>query len=104
MQIEGFFRVCKQQGLTGTQGVLIPRSNIKDLMLKQEVVDAVEQGNFSIYPVDTIEQGVELLMGIPAGRRNSKGGFTESAVFGKADRKLRRYADLIKEYLPLSGA
>lgn len=98
-KIEGFFQVCKEKGLNGKQGVVIPKTNVPDLMLKQEVIEAVKQGKFAIYPVETIEQGVELLTGMPAGKRNKKGEFPENSVFGKADRKLRHYAELIKTYL-----
>jgi predicted ATP-dependent protease len=66
-KIEGFYRVCKAVGLTGTQGVLVPRSNLRNLMLDLETVEAVERGTFHIYPVDTIDDGIELLTGIRAG-------------------------------------
>ena len=97
-KIEGYFRVCKERGLTGTQGVIIPRSNVNDLMLKQEVIDAVKKGKFAVYPVQTIEEGVELLMGVPAGKRNKKGEYPANTVFGKADRKLKEYAELIRDF------
>jgi lon-related putative ATP-dependent protease len=97
-KIEGFYRVCKERGFTGTQGVVIPKANVDDLMLKQEVINAVGKGKFNIYPIETIEQGVELLMGMPAGTQNKKGQYPVNTVFGKADAKLRAYAELIKEY------
>lgn len=92
-KIEGFFDICMRRGLTGDQGVLIPAANVKHLMLRQDVVDAVERGVFAIYPVETIEEGVELLMDAPAGRRNADGRFTPGSVFAKAEARLAAFAD-----------
>jgi predicted ATP-dependent protease len=72
-KIEGFFRVCKAVGLTGRQGVLLPRSNLRNLMLDSETVEAVEKGMFHIYPVDTIDQGIEILTGVRAGALDQPG-------------------------------
>jgi predicted ATP-dependent protease len=72
-KIEGFFRVCKAVGLTGRQGVLLPRSNVRNLMLDSETVQAVENGMFHIYPVETIDQGVEILTGVRAGTLDEPG-------------------------------
>jgi predicted S18 family serine protease len=66
-KIEGFFRVCRARGLTGSQGVLIPRANLDNLMLSKDVVDAVASNAFHIYPVSTIEEGIEILSGVAAG-------------------------------------
>lgn len=79
-KIEGFFDLCNARGLTGDQGVLIPASNVKHLMLKQEVVDAVAAGKFSVYPVEHIDQGIELLTGLPAGARDKKGKYLKGTV------------------------
>jgi lon-related putative ATP-dependent protease len=79
-KIEGFFDICRQQGLTGEQGVLIPASNVQHLMLRQDVIDAVEEGNFHVYAVETINQGIELLTGLPAGERDQEGNFPEGSV------------------------
>lgn len=92
-KIEGFFDICMRRGLTGDQGVLIPAANVKHLMLRQDVVDAVERGVFAIYPVETIEEGVELLMDGPAGRRNADGRFAPGSVFAKAEARLAAFAD-----------
>ncbi len=92
-KIEGFFDVCMRRGLTGDQGVLIPASNVKHLMLRQDVVDAVERGVFAIYPVESIEEGVELLMGSPAGKRNADGKFTAGSVYARAEARLAAFAD-----------
>jgi len=66
-KIEGFYDVCKQRGLTGTQGVIIPQANVRNLMLRPDVAEAIQSGNFHIYPIAHIDQGLELLTGIPAG-------------------------------------
>jgi lon-related putative ATP-dependent protease len=90
-KIEGFFDVCKTKGLTGKQGVMIPKANVKNLMLKREVVKAVEAGQFNIWPVETIEQGIETLTGKPAGEAGVSGDFPADSVFGKVQAQLGRY-------------
>jgi lon-related putative ATP-dependent protease len=92
-KIEGFFDVCQAKGLTGKQGVMIPRSNVKNLMLKKEVVGAVEQGRFNIYQVATIEQGIEILTGVQAGVRNKQGHYPRDSVFAKVEAKLGEYLE-----------
>jgi len=92
-KIEGFFDVCKAKGLTGKQGVLIPRANVKNLMLKRAVVNAVKKGLFHVYQVSTVEQGIEILTGVPAGIPDPDGNFPERSVFGKVQEKLKRYLD-----------
>jgi lon-related putative ATP-dependent protease len=90
-KIEGFFDVCNAKGLTGRQGVMIPKANVKNLMLKREVVNAVTDGRFSIWPVETIEQGIEVLTGRPAGEAGVSGNFPADSVFGKVQARLERY-------------
>jgi len=90
-KIEGFFEVCKTKGFTKNQGVMIPISNVNNLMLKREVVRAVEQGMFQIYPVETIAEGIEILTGVPAGKANEKGHFPSETLFGKVQKTLERY-------------
>ncbi len=97
-KIEGFFDTCRIYGLTGTQGVLIPASNIEDLMLREDVLDAVAGGNFHIWPVSRIEQGIELLTGTKAGSRNGDGAFPKETVFAKVDERLRDMARMMKDY------
>lgn len=97
-KIEGFFAVCKVMGLTGTQGVMIPHQNVEDLMLKDEVIEAVKGGKFHIYPIKTIDQGIELLTGIPAGIRLENNLYPEGTLFHKVDAKLRSYAERWKQY------
>lgn len=91
-KIEGFFDLCKKRGLTGTQGVLIPVSNIKDLVLNDEVVNAVKEGIFHIYPIAHINEGIELLMQYPAGEKDSHGEFSKDSVHGKVYEKLKTFA------------
>lgn len=93
-KIEGFFEVCKIKGITGAQGVIIPKENVKHLMLKEEVVEAVRESKFHIYPVETIEQGIEILTGVEAGELNKKGSYPAGSVFHKVDEKLSEYANL----------
>jgi predicted ATP-dependent protease len=82
-KIEGFYAVCKARGLTGEQGVIIPKDNVHNLMLKPEVVRAVSDGTFHIYAVSSIEQGVELLTGVRAGKLRKDGTYTEGTLFRK---------------------
>jgi lon-related putative ATP-dependent protease len=90
-KIEGFFEVCKTKGLTGRQGVIIPGSNVLNLMLKNEVVDAVKKGKFHIYRVSDIAQGIEILTGVPAGKADSDGNYPPDSVYGKVKTKLETY-------------
>lgn len=90
-KIEGFFDLCKKRGLTGKQGVLIPYSNVKDLVLNDEVIDAVKNGMFHIYPISHINEGIELLMQYPAGEKNEQGEFPADSVHGKVYAKLMAF-------------
>jgi lon-related putative ATP-dependent protease len=91
-KIEGFFDLCRAKGLTGDQGALIPAANVKNLMLRQDVVDAVSRGEFHIYPVETIDQGIELLTGIEAGERDEAGDYPYGTVNHRIQRRLREMA------------
>ena len=82
-KIEGFYQVCKAKGLTGKQGVIIPVSNQKNLMLRQEVVESVKKGKFHIWAVKNIDEGIEILTGIPAGKPDKKGNYPENSVHRK---------------------
>jgi ATP-dependent Lon protease len=97
-KIEGFFDVCRAKGLTGKQGVMIPHLNIDDLMLRKDVVEAVKKGQFHIYPVKTIDHGIEILTGLEAGDRTQDGGFKEGTVNDLVDKKLRELGKKIKEF------
>ncbi len=97
-KIEGFFDVCQARGLTGSQGVMIPASNVKHLMLRKDVVEAARDGKFAIWPVATIDEGIELLTGVAAGEPLPGGGYPPDSIYGKVEAALRRYADIRKEY------
>jgi ATP-dependent Lon protease len=101
-KIEGFFAVCRAKGLTGTQGVMIPVQNVDDLMLKKEVIDAVKDGTFHIYPVETIDQGVEILTGVPAGALGKEGIYPEGTMNHRVNQKLSGFADEWKKFGPQS--
>jgi lon-related putative ATP-dependent protease len=101
-KIEGFFDVCKAKGLTGNQGVMIPKANVKNLMLKKEVIEAVKNGKFHIYRVATIQDGIEILTGVQAGIPDQNGDYPPDTVYGKVQTKLKSYArrtyELKKEF------
>jgi len=91
-KIEGFFDLCKARGLSGEQGVIIPASNVRHLMLRHDVVGAVREGTFHIYAVETIDQGIEILTGKPSGERDTTGKFPEGTVNQKVDSRLIEFA------------
>ncbi|HEU5424549.1 MAG TPA: S16 family serine protease, partial [Nitrolancea sp.] len=91
-KIEGFFAVCQARGLTGRQGVMIPAANLRNLMLAQEVVDAVRDGRFHIWAVHRIVEGIELLTGTPAGERAADGSYPPGSVHQLVAERLRHYA------------
>lgn len=96
-KIEGYFDLCNRRGLTGRQGVVIPVSNIKDLVLKDEVIEAVKNGMFHIYPVSTIDEGIEILLGTEAGVKDENGEYPPESVHGRVMAKLREFNDLNDE-------
>jgi lon-related putative ATP-dependent protease len=98
-KIEGFYKVCKARGLDGAQGVVIPKANVQDLMLKKEVVDAVKDGKFHVWAIGHIDEALELLTGLPAGRRLPDGAWEPDTVNDKVDKKLRQMMELAKELL-----
>jgi lon-related putative ATP-dependent protease len=93
-KIEGFFDICEARGLTGEQGVLIPAANVKHLMLRHDVVEAVEEGQFHIYPVETVDEGLEMMTGIPAGERDEEGNYPEDTVNHKVEARLSELAEM----------
>lgn len=95
-KIEGFFNLCKKRGLTGNQGVIIPFSNVKELVLNDEVIEAVKEGVFHIYPIKHIDEGIELLMDYPAGEKDEHGEFPADSVHGKVYAKLKAFAEASK--------
>lgn len=102
-KIEGFFETCKDRGLTGTQGVLIPKSNVDHLMLRQDVVEAAEAGEFRVIPVETIDEGIAILTGTPAGARGDDGAFPADSINGLVEARLRAFAENRREYVRKLG-
>ena len=96
-KIEGFFDLCAARGLSGTQGVMIPASNAQHLMLREDVVAACAEGRFAIYPIETIDQGIALLTGRPAGTRGADGAYPEGSINRMVEERLRQFAKLRKE-------
>ncbi|NLG73514.1 MAG: AAA family ATPase [Chloroflexi bacterium] len=102
-KIEGFFDICRARGLTGDQGVLIPEANTKHLMLRQDVIDAAAAGRFHIYPVSHVDQGIELLTGIPAGEADAEGNYPPDTINGMVQRELMRLVEKQKEHSQQNG-
>jgi len=101
-KLEGFFEVCKAKSLTGQQGAMIPASNIQNLMLKEELIEAAKAGKFAIYPARTIDEGIEFLTGVPAGERQPDGSYKEGTVNYLVNRRLQEMAEMAREFqLPL---
>jgi predicted ATP-dependent protease len=96
-KIEGFFDVCQSIGLTGDQGVIIPSANVKNLMLRQDVVEAARNGQFRVYAVDTVDQALELLTGKPVGERDPSGQFPEDSVNGRVEKRLKEWTSIRKK-------
>ncbi len=96
-KIEGFFRLCKSRGLTGEQGAIIPIQNVKNLMLGKEVIEAVRKGKFNVWAVSTIDEGVEILTGTPAGEQQEDGTWPEGTVNFLVDQQLKEYAEVAKK-------
>lgn len=105
-KIEGFFEVCQSKGFSGDQGVIIPAENVKNLMLKRAVVEAVREGKFHIYPISTVAEGMAILTGMPAGEPNRYGNYPAATVFGRVQKKLKHYFDRAQKlrYAPGAGA
>jgi len=97
-KIEGFFDICRLKGITGDQGVLVPRSNLRNLMLRRDVVEAVEQGKFCIYAVSTIDEGIEVLTDTPAGQRDSEGHYPATSINGMVEKQLEEYSKRLKRF------
>ncbi|OGP15705.1 MAG: ATP-dependent protease [Deltaproteobacteria bacterium GWA2_55_10] len=97
-KIEGFFEVCKAKGLTGAQGVIIPKRNVRHLMLKREVVDAVKDGKFAVYPIEHVDEGLEILTGMQAGERDTNGNFPEGTLNDLVEKRLHGLAKDLKAF------
>ncbi len=97
-KIEGFFDVCREAGLTGEEGVLVPASNVRHLMLRSDVVEAAERGLFHVWPVATVDEAVELLTGLPAGERSEDGAYPEGTVNRRVDERLAAFAEKARSF------
>jgi predicted ATP-dependent protease len=97
-KIEGFYQVCKAKGLTGKQGVIIPATNLRHLMLRDHVIDAVKAGKFHIYAVATIDEGIELLTGIPAGERKKDGSYPKNTVNWAVQSRIVELAKMARDF------
>jgi lon-related putative ATP-dependent protease len=97
-KIEGFFEICRAKGLTGEQGVMIPGSNVANLMLKEEVLAAAREGKFHVWPVRTIDEGIEVLTGVPAGQRQADGTFEAGTVHFLVDKRLEEMAETLCKF------
>ncbi len=102
-KIEGFFDICKGRGLNGEQGVLIPSANVKHLMLRDDVVAAVRDGSFHIYPVQSIAEGIEILTGMPAGLRDANGAFPDNTLYHAVEQRLSGFAEAIRDFQKSDG-
>jgi ATP-dependent Lon protease len=99
-KIEGFFEACRARGLTGTQGVMVPKANLPDLMLRPDVVQAVKEGKFHIHAVATVDEGIELLTGVRAGIADAKGAYPTQTVNGRVMRRLAELIELHQDFKP----
>ena len=97
-KIEAFYDICKHKGLNGKQGVIIPKKNVKNLMLKKEVIESVKEGKFHIWPISTVEEGIEILTGKKAGKLQEDGTYPEGTVFRMVDDRLKEFSDIVKEF------
>jgi predicted ATP-dependent protease len=102
-KIEGFYDLCKSRGLTGDQGVIIPAQNVRNLMLRKDLVDAVAAGRFSIYAVNTVDEGIEILTGLPAGVRTGDGLFQEGTVNYLVEQRLKEFSEAMRKYAREEG-
>ena len=91
-KIEGFYQICKLRGFNGEQGVIIPKQNVRNLHLSDEIIDAVKKGKFHVYSVSTIDEGIEILTGVPAGQKDKNGKFPLGTINYLAQEKLKKFA------------
>ena len=99
-KIEGFYDVCKAKGLTGDQGVIIPKGNISDLMLKKELVAAVEKDDFHIYAIEHMDEGIEILTGTKVGTKNKRGNYPKNTLNYLVTERLTKMSESVKESEP----
>jgi predicted ATP-dependent protease len=97
-KIEGFFDICAKRGLTGTQGVLIPQANVQHLMLRKDVIEACAAGRFAVYPIATIDDGIALLTGLAAGKRDAEGNYPPDSINRRVEDRLRDFASIRRNF------
>jgi predicted ATP-dependent protease len=97
-KIEGFFDVCRARGLNGNQGVLIPAANVKNLMLRRDVVQAAADGQFHVYAVATVDEAISLLTGVPSGQRDERGDYPATTINGRVETRLKTLFELRQKY------
>jgi predicted ATP-dependent protease len=97
-KIEGFFDICKSRGLDGSHGVLIPAENVQQLMLREDVVSAVRERKFNVYPIASIDEAIELLVGVPAGQRDADGAYPEGSVNRLVEQRLQAFAEARRRF------
>lgn len=97
-KIEGFYDICKAKGLTGKQGVIVPSSNVQNLMLREDIVEAIRQGKFAIYSVGSVDEGIEILTGVKAGKRLEDGKFEEGSINGRVQKRLEQLAKVMRDF------
>jgi predicted ATP-dependent protease len=98
-KIEGFFDTCEAAGLTGQQGVLIPRRNVRNLMLRHDVIEAVSKGQLRIYAIAHVDEAMELLTGLAAGKRSGNGDFEDGSVNANVETRLRDFAYALRDFM-----
>ena len=96
-KIEGFYNICKKRGLTGEQGVIIPIQNVRNLHLQKDVIESVKERKFHIYAISTIDEGIEILTGVPAGKQNSDGKYPAGTINYLVYEKLKKYYENSKK-------
>jgi predicted ATP-dependent protease len=96
--VEAFYDICKHKGLNGRQGVMIPQRNVQNLMLRQEVIESIKKGKFHVWPISTVEQGIEILTGMEAGALQLDGTYPEDTLFRKADERFLEIAEIVKKF------
>jgi predicted ATP-dependent protease len=97
-KVEGFFDICQARGLTGDQGVLLPAANVVNLILRQDVLDAIAAGQFHLYAIETVDQAIEILTGMPAGETDAEGAYPPDSVNGRVQARLQQFAELRREF------
>jgi predicted ATP-dependent protease len=96
-KIEGFFDLCHARGLTGSQGVMIPKANLPHLVMRDDVVHAIQRGQFHVYTISSVAEGIEVLTGLPAGERDATGRFPAASVFGRVERRIIEIAERLRQ-------